>query len=277
MGRVLLSTGEYATTPYCFDNLGIRVCSAEELCYVLKENAFLLDVEIMNKRLVRWIDEVLGLPDLAGQLYPLINRKVSVGIFVAAILRYVGFYEEETIVRIEEIYKTGADLNIYEKLKNRTDHMVAEGRYATAITEYDSLLEQLPEEEKQLRAAMLHNKGVALCGMFYFNEAAQAFGESFEIVPDTEVLTAYLAAKRMSMNEGEYVAFVAGVPDYYAETLEVESRVENLRREWEESPAKKQLAQRLTLKEEGDMAAYFEETDKWVRGLKNSYRETILN
>ena len=186
MGRVLLSTGEYATTPYCFDNLGIRVCSAEELCYVLKENAFLLDVEIMNKRLVRWIDEVLGLPDLAGQLYPLINRKVSVGIFVATILRYVGFYEEETIVRIEEIYKTGADLNIYEKLKNRTDHMVAAGRYATAITEYDSLLEQLPEEEKQLRAAMLHNKGVALCGMFYFTEAAQAFGESFEIVPDTD-------------------------------------------------------------------------------------------
>ena len=79
------------------------------------------------------------------------------------------------------------------------------------------------------------------------------------------------------MSESEYVAFVAGVPDYYAETLEVESRVENLRREWEESPVKKQLEQRLMLKEAGDMAAYYEETDKWVRGLKNIYRETNLN
>ncbi len=277
MGRVVLSTGEYATTPYCFDNLGIRVYSAEELCYVLKENAFLLDVEIMNKRLVRWIDEVLGLSELALQLYPLINRRVSVGIFVAAILRYVGFYEEETIVRIEEIYKSGADLNIYEKFKNRADNMVSAGRLAAAIMEYDSLLERLPQEEKQLRATMLHNKGVALSGMFFFEEASRAFMESFEVIPDTEVLTAYLAAKRMSMGESDYVAFAAGVPDYYAETLELESRVESLRREWEESAAKQQLIQRLQLKEDGDMATYYEETDRWVRALKNRYREMILN
>lgn len=277
MGRVLLSTGEYATTPYCFDNLGIRVYSAEELCYVLKENAFLLDAEIMNKRLVRWIDEMLGLSDLAAQLYPLINRRVSAGVFVAALLRYVGFYEEETILRIEEIYKSGADLNVYEKLKNRVDYMVKAGHYGSAIMEYDSVLRQLPAEEKQLRAAMLHNKGVALCSMFFFEEAACAFMESFEVLPDTEVLTAYLAAKRMSMGEAEYVAFVAGVPDYYAEMMELESRMDHLRREWEESSVKKQLAERLMMKEEGDMAAYYEETDKWVRNLKNKYRETIQN
>ncbi len=277
MGRVLLSTGEYATTPYCFDNLGIRVYSAEELCFVLKENAFLLDVEIMNKRLVRWIDEMLGLSELAAGLYPLVNRKVSLSIFVGTILRYVGFYGEETIVRIEEIYNSGADLNIYEKCKNRADHMASAGRFAGAIMEYDGLLEKLPQEEKQLRATILHNKGVALSSMFFFEEASRAFMESFEVVPDTEVLTAYLAAKRMSMGEGDYVAFVAGVPDYYAETMELESKVEKLRREWEESDVKKQLAQRLQFKEEGDMATYYEETDKWVRGLKNQYREMILN
>lgn len=277
MGRVLLGTGEYATIPYCFENLGIRVYSAEELCYVLKENAFLLDVEILNKKLVRWIDEVLALPELAAELYPLINRKTSAGAFAATILRYVGFYEEEVIARIEGIYKSGADLNIYEKLKNRVDYMVSAGRYAAAVLEYDSLLEQLPQEEKMLRAKILHNKGVALCGLFFFTEAAEAFQEAYTVVPDCETLTEYLAAKRMSMEDGEYVAFVAAHPDYYAETMELESRVESLRREWEEAATKKQLDERMALKEEGDMAAYYEETDRWVRELKNKYRDSIVN
>ena len=276
MGRVFLSTGEYATIPYCFENLGIRVYSAEELCYVIKENAFLLDVEMLNKKLVRWIDEVLALPQLAAELYPLLNRKASVGVFVTVILRYVGFYDEETIAHIEEIYKNGTNLNIYEKFKSRADYMVSAGRYAKAILEYDSLLEELPEEEKQLRAKLLHNKGVALCGLFFFAEAAQAFREAYEIIPDAETLTEYLAAKRMSMDEGEYVAFVAEIPDYYAETMELESRVERLRREWEEAAVKKQLEERMALKEEGNMAAYFEETDSWLRKLKHRYRESVV-
>ena len=244
---------------------------------MLKENAFLLDVEILNKKLVRWIDEVLVLPELAAELYPLINRKTSAGVFAATILRYVGFYEEEVVARIEEIYKSGADLNIYEKLKSRVDYMVGAGRYAAAVLEYDSLLEQLPEEEKMLRAKILHNKGVALCGLFFFTEAAGAFEEAYAVVPDSETLTEYLAAKRMAMEDSDYVAFVAAHPDYYVETMELESRVESLRREWEEALSRKQLDDRLALKEEGDMAAYYEETDRWVRELKNKYRDNIVN
>ena len=59
VGRILLGTGEYAATPYYFENLGLKVYSEEELRYVLKENAFLLDREIINQRLVRWIEEEL--------------------------------------------------------------------------------------------------------------------------------------------------------------------------------------------------------------------------
>ena len=155
--------------------------------------------------------------------------------------------------------------------------MVGAGRYAAAVLEYDSLLEQLPEEEKMLRAKILHNKGVALCGLFFFKEAAGAFEEAYAVVPDSETLTEYLAAKRMAMEDSDYVAFVAAHPDYYAETMELESRVESLRREWEEALSRKQLDDRLALKEEGDMAAYYEETDRWVRELKNKYRDNIVN
>ena len=57
LGKVLLSTGAYAKTPYYLEGLGIRVYSAEELCYVLKEDAFFLDRSIVDRKLIRWIEE----------------------------------------------------------------------------------------------------------------------------------------------------------------------------------------------------------------------------
>lgn len=272
MGRILLTTGEYAEIPYCFENLGIRVYSAEELCYVLKENAFLLDTDLLNKKLVRWIDESLHLHELAKALYPLINKKAAVAVFAETILRYVGFYDEETIARIEEIYQNGTDLNFYEKLKSKVDYMAAAGRFAPAVSEYEALIEELPQEEKVLRAKLLHNKGVALCGLFFFKEAEKVFEEAYALLPDPEILTEYLAAKRMSMGEGEYVAFAAGHPDYYEETMELESRVKQLVQEWELSAEKRRLDERAVYKEQGDMAAYYEVTEEWVRKLKNEYR-----
>lgn len=275
MERVLLCTGDYAQTPYCFENLGIRVFSAEELCYVLKENAFLLDREIVDRRLVKWIDESLHLPKLAASLYPLLHQKTSVGAFAGMILEYVGFYDAETIRRTEEIFRTGANLNAYEKLKSRVDYMVGNGRYSAALVEYDALLEQLPEGEKELTAKILHNKGVALCGLFAFEEAASQFRKAYELVPDRESMISYLAAKRLSMDEGDYISFAAGFPEYYEETLELERRVVALREQWEQSEQKDRLDWRRSLKADGDVRQYYAETNKRVQELKNAYRAGV--
>ncbi len=275
MGRVLLRTGDYAKIPYCFDSLGIRVYSAEELCYVLKENAFLLDREIVSKRLVRWIENELKLSELAGLLYPFLNQKTSVGAFAGIILSYVKLYDTESIRRTEEMFHTGANLSAYEKLKTRVDYMVSNGRYASALVEYDSLLSQLPKEEKELTAKIIHNKGVALCGLFLFEEAARQFKGSYDLLPDTETLIEYLAAKRLSMEEAEYISFAAGFPEYYEETLELEKRVEGLRSQWKNAQQAQDLEELRSLKEEGRMTQYYKESERKVQELKNSYRAIL--
>lgn len=275
MGKVLLKTGEYAKTPYCFENLGIRVFSAEELCYVLKENAFLLDREIVDKRLVRWIDENLKLKELALALYPLLHQKTSVGAFVGMILQYIQFYDSDTVRHVEDIYKKSANLNIFEKLKTRIDHMVANEKYAPALLEYDALLSQLPEGEKELTARLIHNKGIALCGLFLFEEAAEQFKLSYDMLPDEETLIEYLAAKRMNMDDAEYVAFAAGYPEYYEQTLELEKRMEAFRAQWEATGEKQYLDERLMWKAEGEAVKYYEETDKKIQELKNRYRQNV--
>ena len=58
--KAIVCLGNYAKTPYCFEKLGIYVYSMEELSYCLKENAFLLGMEIMEDALLRFIDMECG-------------------------------------------------------------------------------------------------------------------------------------------------------------------------------------------------------------------------
>ena len=132
MGKVLLSTGAYAKTPYYLEGLGIRVYSAEELCYVLKEDAFFLDRSIVDRKLIRWIEEELMLPKLAAALYPLLQKKTDPGTFAGIILQYVHLYENDVIKKTEAVYREGAGLSPFEKQKNRVDHLLTDGRYRTA-------------------------------------------------------------------------------------------------------------------------------------------------
>lgn len=272
MDRVILCVGEYAKTPYCFENLGIRVFSAEELCYVLKENAFLLDRELLDKKLVRWIEEELKLPRLSAELYPMLRQRTSVSAFAGVILEYVGFYDKDTIRKTEEIFRAGASLNVYEKLKSRVDYMMEGGRYAAALAEYDALLLKLPEGEKELTSRILHNMGVALCGLFAFESAAARFYAAYELIPRQDELVCFLAAKRMSMEESDYVTYAAGFPEYYEETLEVEKQVEVLRRRYGESAQKAELESCLSYREAGNTARYYEETERLIQRLKEEYR-----
>ena len=75
--RASLCVGEYCENAYTVEELGIRVCCMEELCYCLKENAFLLDLSIMNDKLADWIGEECKVRELAKQLYPMIHKQGS--------------------------------------------------------------------------------------------------------------------------------------------------------------------------------------------------------
>ena len=61
MSRVHLCLGRTASAPYSFDKARVRVYSVEELCYFLKENAYLLDETIFTRGLSDWLYKECGL------------------------------------------------------------------------------------------------------------------------------------------------------------------------------------------------------------------------
>ena len=280
--KASLCVGEYCENAYNVEGLDIRVYSMEELCYCLKENAFLLDLSIMNDKLVDWIGEECKVWELAKQLYPMVHKQGSLSVFVVTILQYVGMYDPEEILQVEQVLKQGAGLSNLEKRKSQIDYMVEKRKYAAAIRGYDMLLEtwnHLEQEGKELpagkvRAAILHNKGVALTGLMFYDKAAYYFNEDWKTYPDREHLDAYLAAKRMELTEDAYVALAAQNPENYTESLELEKRIEQFEREWEQQPEYRQLRLRGDWRV-NDRVRYDAENERLTQALKNSYRTSV--
>ena len=275
MGRVLLLCGHDAKTPYRFTNPDVNVYCVEELCYMLRQNAFLLDADIMNKTLVQWLDQECGLADLANVLYPMIHKKGTVSAFVLTILEYVGIYDAEQLKEIEDLLRQGANLNVYGKYKTRVDRMVSAGRYADAIEEDDKLLDLLPDIELEIRAKVIHNKAVALAELFLFDKAAKFFKDSYDMYPLPETFIEYLAAMRMLLSEDDYLIHVADFPEAYDESLELERRVEALTSNWQQQIECQRLGQMQEWKRGGERSKYYQEADRVLQALKHSYRYSI--
>ena len=273
MGRVILCTGKSAQVPYCIEKLGIQVWSVEELCYCLRENAFLLDQDIVSGKLVEWLEEECGLEELSGALYPLVKGKGTLAAFVCRIMEYTGYCDTQTLTQVSQTLQSGAELSDYEKKKKRGDFLMQNCKYAKALLEYEWLLSDLPEQEKNLRGDILHNMGVALAGLFLFEEAAERFLEAYRCRPETAYYRSYLAAKRMLYDDKEYISFVAEYPDAYDISLKLEQEVDRILEDWERSDEFAGLTGLLELKEEGQNALYYEEVDMQVQRLKDRYRE----
>lgn len=281
--RVSVCVGNYAKTPYCVPGIGTNVFSMEELCFCMKENAFLLDLSFMDDGLLDWVEKECGLQDLAKALYPLVHRQGSLSAFVLAILRYVGFYDEAVLQETESLLKQGAGLTGLEKRKSQIDYLVRKKRYRQALQGYDELLRKLEEEqgggmpddgpcaEKEFLAKIWHNKGTAYAGLMLYGEAAECFRQAYEWSKSEEYCVDYLAAKRMELSEENYVAFAAEHGEWHLSALELEKKLERALGEWEQQPDYLRLYNRRDLRSR-DRRKFYEDNERLTQALKDSYR-----
>lgn len=281
--RTCISIGEYTTTPYFIPGLEIPVYCIEELCYCMKENAFLLDTTLMNDGLTEWIDDKCGLEKLAEMLHPLIHKQGSMSTFVVMILEYTGLYDSSVVRSVEQVLKEGAGLSAIEKRKRQVDYLVEKKKYVSALRGYDALLAkwEKPAEEggefpaAEVKAGILHNKGVTMAHLMRYGQAAECFRQAAELTGAEEHRVSYLAAKRMELSEEEYISFAAGLHDSYDSALMLESTMQRAQEEWEEHVTYRRLAIRKGWREGSDKQKYYEENERLTRALKDNYRDSV--
>ncbi|MBR6477544.1 MAG: hypothetical protein IKS85_03760 [Lachnospiraceae bacterium] len=281
--QAYLCVGEYSSVPYLIQGLEIRVYCMEELCYALKENAFLLDSSIMSDTLLRWIRESCGLDELADFLHPMVHRQGSMSTFVSAILQYVGLYDADEIRQVEQILKRGAGLSGIEKRKEQVDYLVKKKKYLAAVRGYDGLLLKWDEIGQsglampgdELKARIFHNKGVAYARLMLWPQAGDSFLSAYRILGEPEEYLCFLATKRLDLSEGQYVSFASGEMEHYDLTLELEKKMEELRREFLLQPEELMLRKRRETRENGDECAYEQQGEELCEVLKNQYRFSV--
>lgn len=272
MGRLIETVGKYAARPYYMAQMGISVYCIEELCFALCQNAFLLDKGILESKLARWLDEECGLKELAKRLYALIHQNASPSVFVGALLEYAHYGSEQKRREMEELLRKNADLDVPARRKYFADYLVKNGRYEQAVAEYEKALADMLSIGSAMRSEMLHNKGVAFCRLFCFEEAAEAFLAAYEENPDNEEAAAcYLTALRMSLSEEDYIAYIAERPIWHKQSLEVEKRIEKSRRDYEGSDAYQELSELLERRDTG----YYEQISDKLTKMREEYREMV--
>lgn len=281
--RVTLCVGNYATTPYYIAGLEVPVSSMEELCFCLKENAFLLDMSIMRDELVDWVDRECGLPALAKELHNLIHRQGTLSLFVTMILEYVGFYDAAEIGEVEKILHQGAGLSNIERKKGQVDYLVRQKKYEAAVRGYDGLLAVWTEDEQtggelpasKVKGAILHNKAVAQVGMMLYDDAAKNFKAAYETDGDIAHHKAFLAAKRLELDENGYIAFAAEQTIGYEHTLELERKMDRLLEDWKLQPEFQELLAVRECRRNGQIQQYLDKNAELIGNMKNRYRSSV--
>ena len=273
---IRLCVGEYAKTGYEPEHMGTKVYSLEELCFFIKENAYLLDDGFMEEELGRWLSRECKLEELGEEVRKAFYRKISLKAFVGIILEYSGFFSKEVNTEIESIIEKNSSLSIYEKRKAKADALVKRGYYGMAGREYGKLLQILPDEMTILRGEIYHGCGICLANMFYFSKAGEYFLKAHTLTGKIACYRQYLWTRRLSMSEKEYFEFLREHEEAYEDSLEMEELLERLHEQWQYSNSGILLRNIQNEKEKRDFAGYQKKIDQRVEYLKDAYREMLL-
>jgi len=273
--RVLLCVGEMADKPFYFDKIYTNLYSIEELCFVLHENAFMLDKDIVSRELADWIGVECKLPELARELYPMINQSASAGAFVGRILEYVGYYPEDEIKKTETILNDNVSMSVFERWKAKADFLLENGHYSMALREYDYVLSRINEDDLVLKSRIYNNMGITYMILKLYDFAEECFKMAFTLTDNVEAYGHYLKCKRFHLTDDEYIRFVADEQANHEVSVAIESDMLRLSEAYEASDRAGELRDLFALKNSSDAQVYYDRINEMTSALKERYRESV--
>lgn len=243
---------------------------------MLYENAYILDSDLLDKKLCTFVDKQLKMKELADKLKKLIDNNKSIGEFVTTILSETGYLSEEKIAEVKQVLLDNAMLGFARKRKARGDNLLRNRKYTLAIDEYQYILSNIDKaEETELYAAILHNIGTAYAHMFLFEKAAYYYKEASDLSDNEESRMAYLMATRLTMHKDQYDKMILryGYEDEFLKKIDqrmVESRYHSEHTQYREA-----VDHIKELKEAGKITEYYEACYETLSTWKQEYRRNM--
>lgn len=269
----ILCIGRLSSKPFEFPFLENRVFSAEELCWLIARNDYLLTRESFTDDFPDWLETECRLAPLAEELRELKRRDVSLAAYAGTILDYIRLYPDEERIRIKEVLRDGDSRDGVEKKLKIIEYLIREGRLAEAharIAAFDRT-----DQHEIVIARLLYDEGVIYARMFHYEAAAKRMERAFEISGDPEVKEAYLAALRLSMREEEYIDVIGARPELSPESLTLETRMGETLDLYAAGADNHLVGTLRVFLDTGNMKAFDEETERLTEELIASFRRAI--
>lgn len=272
MSKVMIATGKVAEHPYRIKKIERNIWSIEELCYSLVQSAQFLDLQIMDPELIRWIEEELGLTELGRRLRTYLGKERALSDYVNSILGYVGYISQDKQLRTRQIVASGQGMEPFERRFARAQYLADHGRAYQALSEYEALLRDLPQPERNLRADVLEKTGTIYTRLFRFRTAAEYYLKAYDLSGTNSMFLKYLGAVRMSLSDTEYLDFISEHPECYNASLELEKRVREINSEYAHSELRMEFDRLRQYKSQGAQTNYEIALHRMVQNLKDDYR-----
>lgn len=277
MGRVYLCLGKSAEVPYYFERARAHVWNVEELCYFVRENAWLLEPALLEPALMDWVEKQCGLPELAGQLTAALREELPVQAFVSTLFSYTGYCSKEDVEQVEKILRINENAGALERAKARGDYFLESKKYMLAMREYEELLQGLTGMEPSFLGKVYHNCGVACAQLFWFDRAAQLFEKAWQLLRTSESAQQFLTAKRFELGEQGYVDFLADYPDFYQDSLALEEKIQEVEDNWIRSEEAGFVLAAADAGANGEAHRSRQMIADYVKPLQDTYRSCVVS
>lgn len=272
MNNVCLCVGKYAGNPFYVKFLDISLYSMEELCYYFMESVHMLDDRIVSVELVKWIRNECGLSALADELDVYVRKKVSVAVFVTAILEKTGVCDAGTVKMIEHVLKEQSSLDMAQRYRKRAEYLYNQGRFRQAFSIYAWLADHIPYEDFAQRALMYHNMASIYAMDFAYKEAAEYYYKAYLINQDARTKISYILAKKMALSDYGFGCFKRENPKWEQDFERAEEMFLEVSDKWERSEEKKLVDEIAELKSSINREEYHKRKGELTWQLKTDYR-----
>ena len=280
MGKIILCRGKKADTPLTVLQTGVKLYTAEELCYYIYNNIYLIGQDFIDDNLISFLDET-GEKELAERVRKLKETGGSLAQIFVIILKTIDYYSVAEIEQLKEILNTLGKQSVCERLKARGDGYLNAGYYFAAVRCYESIIKDY--KGKDLLAAdyakVYHNLGTAYARMFMYDKAVIYYDEAYRTGQHEEskkcsIAALIMAKKRRKRKNGFYfdysllfvLIFIVDEDEYVVQK-ELETLMDNARY----SDEYRELEDIARLKADGNLAQYNRAVDERLDRWRTAY------
>ncbi len=190
MGTYLLCTGPLAAHPYQIEETGLRIWSAEELCYYMYHSTALLHEGFLKDSLIDFIAKELKLPESAERIRRFRDSQADLTVKLVTVLQEFRYYNEEDIRVFQTMMEERKKKSPLARELDRADALFQRKKYQAAVDAYQDILngKKLPSGSEDLCVSACLHMASAYARLYLFEDAMDCLVQAWHLKGDPAVV-----------------------------------------------------------------------------------------